>query len=526
MLVPGKRWLNDTEAFQLLLDNVRDHALFVLSTDGTIQTWNVGVERVLGYSEKDFVGQPFSVLFPPEDIAAGQPTAEMQTAVANGRAEDERWHVRGSGQRFWASGVLTALRDDVGDLRGFAKIMRDMTTRKLAEEERKQLLLREQHARAEAEESNRVRDYFLATVSHELRTPLNAIVGWTKLLQSGNLSSDATAQALATIDRNAQMQATLINDLLEVPKLLSGNVALAFEPLDIGVLVRQVVESVMPEAHAKGVRLESRLHGAVASVAGDPPRLQQVLWNLVGNAVKFTPPGGTVVVDVASSDGMVVLTVADTGIGIDAEFLPYVFEPFRQAEQGMARKHGGLGLGLAIAKHLVAKHGGTIAVDSPGIGGGATFTVKLPVTSVTQIDEPVPAPIETKLSLAGIRVLVVDDEADSRLVATTALDLSGATTQGASSTEDALGQVASFEPTVIVCDLGMPREDGFRFITKLRELPESNGGRTPAIALTAHTSPQDRLRALTAGFQMHLPKPVDLEALVAAVAALSGRASD
>ena len=342
-----ERWLTDHEAFLLLLDNVRDYALFVVAPDGLIQSWNVGVERVLGYrDEGDFIGRPFSVLFPAEDVASGVPDTELRTAAVNGRAEDERWHVRQSGERFWASGVLTALRDDSHALRGFAKIMRDVTPRKLAEEERKQLLLSERHAREEAETANRIRDYFLATLSHELRTPLNAIVAWTHLLQSGRLSIEATGQALTTIDRNARLQAKLINDLLEVPRLLSGNVTLSFESLDVGALVLQVVESLMPEAEAKGVALESRLHGAVGSVAGDPARLQQVLWNLVGNAIKFTPRGGSAIVEVTPSADMVTLTVVDTGEGIEKEFLPDVFDPFRQAEQGTDRHHGGLGSAL------------------------------------------------------------------------------------------------------------------------------------------------------------------------------------
>lgn len=523
MSTSDSRWLTDHEAFLLLLDNVRDYALFVVGPDGIIQSWNVGVERVLEYSEPEFVGQPFTIIFPPEDVNSGAPARELEIAATAGRAEDERWHVRKSGTQFWASGVLTALRDDTGALRGFAKIMRDITGRKLAEEERKQLLLRERYAREEAETANRVRDYFLATLSHELRTPLNVIVGWTRLLQSGNLSREAAEQALATIERNAQVQTKLINDLLEVPRLLSGNVTLAFQPVDVGELARAVVESLSPEASQKDVRLECRLHGIVGTVAGDPDRLQQVIWNLVGNAIKFTPPGGSVIVEASTDEDLVQLTVTDTGKGIEADFVPYIFEPFRQAEQGTDRQHGGLGLGLAIAKHLVEKHGGTIAVDSPGAERGSTFIVKLPTAEPSAEPPLVSGPPGTNLSLAGIRVLVIDDDKDSRSVAMTSLELSGATVHGAGSAGEALRQMADLEPTVIVCDLGMPLEDGYTFIARLRAHHRDGAARTPAIALSAHASPEDRLRALTAGFQMHLAKPVNLDALTAAVAAVSGR---
>lgn len=518
------QWLSDDEAFHLLLDNIQDYALFVIGTDGTIRSWNKGVERVLGYPEDGFVGRHFSVLFPSEDVASGAAETELRVAAATGRAEDERWHIRFSGARFWASGVLTALRDESGALRGFAKIMRDVTERKLAEEERKQLLLMEQGAREEAEAASRVRDYFLATLSHELRTPLNAVVGWTHLLKSGRLTPDSMVRAIETIERNALAQAKLIDDLLELPRLLAGKVTLEVQRVEAVGLVRMVAEGLAPQALGKGVRMESHFACQAAHVAGDPRRLQQVLSNLIGNAIKFTPRGGAVVVAVTAEEAQVSVSVADTGQGIDAPFLQYVFDPFRQGEEGTARQHGGLGLGLAIAKHLIEKHGGTIAVDSPGANRGATFTVRLPASAAGSTD-PLPAPVETTLSLVGVRVLVIDDDADSREVAMTGLELAGATVQGAGSVREGLEAVATNRPNVVVCDLGMPLEDGFAFIAQLRALSAEDGGRTPALALTAHIATEDRLRALTAGYQLHVAKPIDLDALIVAVGGLCGLTS-
>jgi PAS domain S-box-containing protein len=512
-----------TERLRLLEDNVRDYAIFTAAPDGTIRSWNLGVERLLGYSEREFVGQPLAVIFTAEDLASGAAHLEVQGAIETGRAEDERWHVRKDGSRFWALGVLTCLRGPTGEVQGFAKIMRDFTERKLAEEERTQLLQREEAARREAEMANRLRDQFLATVSHELRTPLNAILGWARLLLQEPFDGTRARTSLETIARNAQLQATLIDDLLDVSRILAGTMDVERRPTDMLAIVQGSVDSISPAARVKGIEVQCRLTPLEGPVAADARRLHQILWNLLSNAVKFTPAGGRVVLDLHQEDGRAMLTVRDNGIGIAPDFLPHLFEPFRQADMSAQRSEGGMGLGLAIVRHLVGQHGGTITANSAGLGHGSAFTITLPFaqSQAAPVEDAHGAP--QTLSLAGIGVLVVEDDDDSREVLVEVLSRAGASVRAVADAPAALTLVAEQIPSVIVCDVGMPDMDGLTFITQLRSLPAERGGRVPAAALTAYTSPEDRLRALQAGYQMHIAKPFEPSEGVAAVAALAGQ---
>lgn len=405
----------------------------------------------------------------------------------------------------------------------FAGTVLDITERKLLEAERVALLEREQAARTEAEEANRLKDDFLATVSHELRTPLTAILGWVQILRGGQLPEERRTRALETVERNAHAQAQLVEDLLDISRIMSGKLVLEVESVDLSAVVEAALESIRPAAAAKGIRLQPALD-SIAQVMGDPTRLQQIVWNLLSNAVKFTPREGRVQVLVERRDSSVEITVADTGKGIPPEFLPHVFERFRQAEGSVSRKYGGLGLGLSIVKHLVELHGGTIEVFSAGEGQGATFTVRLPTAVLKRRETPsavsAPPPREEAAlrcppQLEGLRVLIVDDEADTRELLRTLLENCRAVVETASSAEEGLRRLTQRRPHVLLSDIGMPGEDGYTFIRKVRALSASEGGRTPAVALTAYARAEDRTRALLAGFKAHVPKPIERSELLA-----------
>ncbi|HWT00762.1 MAG TPA: ATP-binding protein [Pyrinomonadaceae bacterium] len=401
-------------------------------------------------------------------------------------------------------------------------------------EGREQLLVRERAARAEAEESSRLKDEFLATVSHELRTPMTAVLGWTHLLRDGRLDAKGAAHALATVERNAHAQHRLIEDLLDVSRIITGKLGLDVRRVAPASFIEAAMEAVLPAAEAKGIVLEKSLPPDAAAIPGDPARLQQVIWNLLSNAIKFTPKGGSVRLGLENAGSHVEIFVSDTGDGIKREFLPYVFDRFRQEDGTTARRYGGLGLGLAIVRHLVELHGGTVRAESPGEGQGATFTVRLPLVVAQKSDDGnAAAPhtpavsarraVECPDKLDGLRVLVVDDEADTLDLIKVLLAQCGAEVATAKSSAEALGLFAEATPDVIISDIGMPGEDGFELIRKVRELPPERGGRTPAVALTAYARAADRLRVLRSGYQMHVAKPVELAELVAVVANVAGR---
>jgi PAS domain S-box-containing protein len=385
----------------------------------------------------------------------------------------------------------------------------------------------------ETQEANRLKDEFLAMLSHELRTPLTAILGWAHMLRTGQFDENSVGNAYETIERNARAQAQLIDDLLDVSRIITGKLRLDMRAVNPNNFIDSAVEAVRPGAESKGVRIRKILDTGVISVAGDPVRLQQVVWNLLSNAVKFTPRGGLVQVRLSRVNSHVEIAVSDTGQGIVPEFLPHVFDRFRQADQKITRQHGGLGLGLSIVRHLVELHGGTVRAESEGEGRGSTFTVTLPVAPVymeTEAGERVhPAARETLPNyecpdrLDGLKVLVVDDERDTLEMLRIGLSNCGADVTTVSSAADALESVASSVPDVIISDIGMPDVDGYEFMRRIRALPAEGGGRVPSVALTAYARTEDRLHALRSGYQMHVPKPVELAELVAVTASLAQR---
>lgn len=423
---------------------------------------------------------------------------------------------------------------------GTLTIVEDVTERVAREaelqaqlEDRSRLLSNEKLARNEAERANRLKDEFLATISHELRNPLNAILGWAHMMRLGNLTPANVERAVETIYRNAKSQAQLVSDLLDVSRIISGKLRLDVRTIDLIQIVNAAVDSIRPAADAKSIRLQTLLDPAAGPISGDADRLQQVVWNLLTNAVKFTPKGGRVQVKVQRINSHIEIVVTDSGVGINKDFLPYVFDRFRQADASTTRIHGGLGLGLSIVHQLVDLHGGSVNVQSEGEGKGTTFTVVLPfvgVVSQKDGDAVHPTHSDEVLSfdglptLAGLKVLVVDDEADTRELICEVLKECGADVITSPSVADALLALEQHKPDILISDLGMPDEDGYALISKIRALPAEQGGQIPAAALTAYARAEDRMRVLRSGFQFHLPKPVDSAELVTVVASLAGRA--
>jgi signal transduction histidine kinase/response regulator RpfG family c-di-GMP phosphodiesterase len=414
-----------------------------------------------------------------------------------------------------------------------AALQQEIAERRQAEEARARMLVREQAARAEAELANRTKDEFLATLSHELRTPLTAILGWSHLLRSGKFDQEGVLRGLETIERNARSQSQLIDDLLDVSRIITGKLSLDVRPVDLVTVVGAVIESMRPAADAKGIKFAVELDPSAARISGDASRLQQVVWNLLSNAVKFTPEGGRVETRLERAGAGARLTVSDTGQGIAPQFLPHVFERFRQADGTTTRQHGGLGLGLAIARHLVELHGGTIEARSDGVNKGTTFTVTLPSASparepaarreIAPPDAPDRQPPRRAPVLDGLRILIVDDEPDTRDMITEVLARCGAVVKSCGSAAEALPVLAEGGADLLVSDIGMPEMDGYAFIKKVRQMGRRRGGAIPAVALTAYASPQDREQAISAGFHRHLAKPLDPEELIAVVASVSGR---
>ncbi|EGK90775.1 PAS domain S-box protein [Microcoleus vaginatus PCC 9802] len=665
---------------RLIFESAKDYAIFTLDLNGIIASWNSGAERLLGYTETEAIGCSIRMIFTPEDNEQGQAECERQTALLQGRAEDERWHVRKDGNRFWASGLMMPLLNEADCPQGFVKIMQDKTAQRQASE-RLQLLyettrdllktqqplalmhtlfrklsvqldlhcyynfmveekdnrlmlhlrnydgLSEERAQAIAwielgeylcglvaqtqqqlvlnqaqisthpnakaisemgitayagqpliaqgrllgtlsfasrtrthftpaeiellrstcdqiaialeraslndslqqqaeqlRQVNRIKDEFLAVLSHELRSPLNPILGWSKLLQTGKLDAAKTAQALATIERNARLQSELIEDLLDVSKILQGKLSLNMRPVDLALTVESAIETVNLASVAKSIDIRTVLDPQVGQILGDSGRLQQIVWNLVSNAVKFTSAGGRVEVNLTRVGNQAQITVADTGIGIAREFLPYVFDYFRQKDGATTRKFGGLGLGLAIVRHLVELHGGTVVADSPGEGLGATFTVRLPLSGKVKGQENSLAGLSERSTadepLSGMRILVVDDEPDMRDLISFLLEDAGAEVVTVAVPQEALTALTNFQPDVLLSDIGMPGMDGYMLLRQVRSLPPERGGLIPAIALTAYAGEFNQQQALQAGFHRHLAKPIEPDQLIKTIAAL------
>ena len=424
------------------------------------------------------------------------------------------------------------------DLRGehcWLTIGRDITERKHAEEERERLLRQEKEAREEAETASRMKDEFLATISHELRTPLTAILGWANMLNRGLLSQIQTRHALEVIEQSARSQAGLVDDILDTARIITGRLKLEAHPVEIERVFQAAVDVIRPSAEAKRIALQVVTDARSTIVFGDANRVQQVIWNLLSNAVKFTSEGGRVEARLSRTEGHIEITVTDTGIGIEPQFMPYIFDRFRQADSTSTRKYSGLGLGLAIVRHVVEMHGGTVAASSPGQGQGATFKARFPIASA-QLLQPETAPpgpelkqptqpnqIDGPQDLGGVRVLVVEDDLDTLEMLKAIFQNRGAEVITASSADDALEALEHSVPDALVSDLAMPGQDGYELIEHIRQRGSNRGGNIPAVALTAHARVEDRVRALTAGFQMYVPKPVDPNELIAVVANLTHR---
>ncbi len=624
--------------------DIKDYAIFLTDTAGRVTNWNRGAERILGYSESEVIGRAAAIFFTPEDRAAREPEREMATAMETGRAEDERWHLRRDQTRFWATGILTPVRDGGGELLGFIKVMRDETERRRVEAERDRFFtlsmdllcivhldgyfLRTnpafkkvlgyspeelQHQRvfdlmhpddrdaaikeyaklrsgqptwslenrcltksgeykwvawsyypvpeesvgygvgrdinnlrlmtedlklhaSELERANRVKDEFLATLSHELRTPLTSILGWARLLRSGKLSKLEYERAIAVVERNAQAQSSLIEDLLDVSRIITGKLRIELQPIQLAAVVTDVVDEFGPTAEAKHLKLASEIDANAGPILGDPARLKQIVGNLLSNAIKFTNDGGEIDVSLERTDGHARLRVQDNGVGIDPAVLPHIFERFRQADSSNVRTHSGLGLGLAIVRHLVREHKGSVHAESRGQGQGATFTVDFPLApaeiaaeSVTRVDlfsattlarQDIQESMVDPCALEGLTVLLVEDEPDTQDLLRTILQECGARVVAVTSARDALSSLQREVPNVLLSDIGMSGESGYDLIRQVRALPAEQGGKVPAVALTAYAGPSDRRRALVAGFHVHLAKPVEPDELLAVIGSL------
>lgn len=521
------------ENFRLLVSSVQDYAIFLLDPRGNVASWNAGAERIKGYRPEEIVGRHFSTFYSAEDVAAGKPEWELESARRDGRVEDEGWRVRKDGTRFWANVVLTALRDEEGNLRGFAKVTRDITERRdLLERERAARMAAEEYARkaeasareadtalAQVQQASRAKDEFLTTLSHEFRTPLTAIIGWTALLRDRDLDAESVREAVEAIEHSASAQARLIDDVLDVARSATGKLHLELTDTDLAQLARNVVDSIRGLAEAKRIELRLHVRSERIPLRADPVRLQQVLWNLLSNAVKFTPPAGAIHTTVYATEQEGVVVVRDTGIGIEPEFLPQMFERFRQADSSTTRAAGGLGLGLAIARELAELHGGRIDAFSEGPGHGSTFTFAVPMLPLPEA-EPRPPRMQYP-DLRGRTILLLEDDANARRVLAALVRECGGAVVVTSSVEEALARYEAQRPDVILADIAMAGRDGFELIRRVREHDRV----TPAIAVTAiYTASGDRERLLAAGFDDYRRKPVAPDDLAWAIANVKGDA--
>jgi PAS domain S-box-containing protein len=511
-----------------LMDNIPD-AIYFKDTEGRFTRVNRHAPYKVNAPPEDVIGKTDFDFFAEGHARAAREDERRIVSTGEPLLDKEEQELYPDGSTTWLSTTKVPVFDDSGRVAGIVGISRDITERKAAEESRIQLA-REQAARAEAEASNRVKDEFMAVLSHELRTPLTAILGWSRLLRESGLDSEHAGPALETIERNARAQAQLIDDLLDVSRIIAGKLELDSRPVELVRVVAAAADSIRPAAEAKGLDLSVDLGAPAGRVAADFGRLQQVCWNLLSNAVKFTPRGGRVEARVRSDGAHAEIVVSDTGVGISPEFLPHVFERFRQADASTTRTHGGLGVGLSLVRHLTELHGGEVRAESRGAGRGATFTVRLPLLpgpaaegrDVHSLKSGSVGPRADALPLRGLRVLVVDDEKDTLEVIAAALNLYGAEATTARSVREASLALERGGLDVVISDLGMPGEDGYEMIRRLRARPAARGGMTPALALSAYARDEDKERALSAGYNAHLSKPVEPARLVAAVARLAG----
>jgi PAS domain S-box-containing protein len=493
-----------------------DDAIITIDLSGSIISWNPAAERMFGYTEHEAVGRSIGMLMPADrQREEDSVLARIRAGQSVDHFETLRQHK--SGTTLAISLTVSPIRDQAGTVVGASKVARDISERV--------------RLQALAHQASRAKDDFLAVLSHELRTPLHAIVGYTRLLRGGVLTGEKAVNAIEALERNAHALNQMVDDVLDISRIVSGKVRLDVQPMELSQVVHNAISTVLPAAEAKGVRIETVIDPRSGPISGDPARLQQVVWNLLSNAVKFTPRDGRVHVSVERVNSRVELTISDTGIGIPPQFLPHVFDQFSQAETGLTRRSGGLGLGLSIVKHIVEMHGGAVEASSAGPGQGATFRVRLPTRIVYPTAKDVvnvhpttsQLPITALGSLNGLHVLAVDDEVEARTLLRVVLEAAGAEVDVVGSARDALAYLETMRPDVMLADVGMPEMDGFELITRVRSVASPDVRDVPAAALTAFARPEDRTKALQSGFEMHLAKPVDPGELVAAVATLVRR---
>ena len=552
------------DAYQRLSFHLENSLLAVIEWDSDfrVSRWSESAERLFGWQAEEVIGKHFNewhFVFDEDADAVKQVTNRQRVGEeVQGVLRNRNYTKDGSVVHCeWYNSVL---HDHEGNLVSVLSQVKDVTAQKLAEEERASLLQRERDARRQAQESDRLKDEFLATLSHELRTPLVSILGWATMIRKGEIEESDSERAIEIIERNARSQARLIDDLLDVSRIITGNLRLDIRAIDLGTVIEAAKDALLPTAEAKRISLHTEFERNGCLVKGDPNRLRQVIWNLVLNAIKFTPRGGSVTVTLECADPYGRLKVIDTGEGIAPEFLPYVFDRFRQAEGSVTRRQGGLGLGLAVVRHLVELHGGQVTAQSSGSGQGSTFTVDLPLAE----DRRDPRRCEKRepederrrdvrqggrsgpSHIVGVRVLLIEDDDDSRRLLTLLLNRQGADVVAVSSSVEALGILGEPEsdrssevgvsedssgsspirmgtdhpPDIVISDIGMAEEDGYELMRKLRRLPPEQGGLVPAIALTGYATRKDRDHALAAGYQIHLAKPVEPQDLVNAIASL------
>jgi PAS domain S-box-containing protein len=496
-------------------------AIAIIDPEGYYLQQNGAHFTLLGYADDDLEGKTPAIYL-------GEKTFEaiLKQLVASGEYSGEHVCRTKSGEERIIDLSVFTMRSGLGEPQCYVSIMRDITTRKNTEEKLAQLLIRERTARNDAEKANRLKDEFLATLSHELRTPLNAVIGWSRILKAGRLDNESAGHAIEVIERNAWAQKQIIEDILDVSRVITGKLQLHLGPVDLISVVNAALDAVSPALAVKDIRVETHFQEGLKIVAGDADRLQQVVWNLLSNASKFTPAGGMISVRIRQGETHAEIEVRDTGPGIAAEFLPHVFERFRQADGSTTRTHGGLGLGLAIVRHLVELHGGLISAENETNGTGAIFTVRLPLPSTELSRESVPPATRvkdvTEVDLENVKILVVEDELDALDLLTIDLTAHGAEVRGASSATEAIDLLRSDKFDLLISDIGMADTDGYNLIKQVRQ-QEGEGEHIPAIALTAYARTQDRLRALAAGYNSHVAKPVEIKELVTVVKCLTGK---
>ena len=500
-----------------------DDAIVSKDLRGIIQSWNRGAERMFGYTAEEVIGRSIKVIIPPDRHGEED---EVLRQVTAGKVVDhfETVRVTKDGRFLDISLTISPIKDASGEIVGASKIARDITERKRTEQAYLQLLQERSQVQKDAA---RMKDEFLAMLSHELRTPLASIMGWTELLLSGELSEEQTREALETIRRNVRTQSTILGDLLDLSRITQGMLNLELVPVNLERIIRDACEVVKLSSAAKRITIEVHREPTVYEVHGDSLRLQQAVWNILTNAIKFTPQGGRIDIRLEREGGKIRASFADTGEGIAPEFLPHVFTRFRQADSSRIRAHGGLGLGLSLVREILELHGGSASVQSEGSGKGTRVTIEMPESPTISSHGPATDLVEaTTSNLGGTKILVVDDRADDRELLRLILQQSGAAVQTAGSAADALEKLQAWRPNLVISDLAMPKEGGFALITKVRALHDPDLRRIPAIAVTAHLGTEDRTQALQAGFEQYLTKPLDRGVLLDVVGRLTAQTAN